>query len=390
MINHPPVFSSITTLVNNLDPGGTFTISTVSTDNDTVGTADTLSFYVCYSNSANFAGCAGGPSDTVCSASATSSPNAKCYYSDTAPTPAGNTTYYGFLYDSHGVAAAANSRSSTYTINNTASSLGTLQLNGGNNIDLFLKGTTTPVNTYIASVSDQNGCQSLLSATAKMYMSNVSGGYNCSANDNDCYSLGTTQCSLTGCGGASDYDGAFTCTTSLKYFAIPTNDIGNNTYEPYNWLSRITIYDGSNYTSTSSAGVELNTNTALDVLESKIDFGSDLFMGDNTGSANQTTTIVNIGNSPIKTNLSGTDMQGQAGGTITAGYIEWKLDSFNWSSGNDLSTVGEVISIYGPRPSSTSDVLDLMYWGIGIPYGSNATDYRGTNTFAVVLGDSGW
>lgn len=390
VINHPPVLSSVSTTDNNKDPGSIFTITTVSSDTDTVNGNDTLSLYVCYSNSASIAGCAGGVSDTVCSAVATSSPNAKCYYSDTAPTPPGSNTYYAFIYDNHGVPATGNSKTNSYTINNTPTSLGTLVLNGSADITLNIKGAgDKAVSAVMSSLTDLNGCQSLIGATAVEYMSNASGGYNCAANDNSCYQIGTGNCVLSNCDNANDMIATYTCTSNFKYYAIPTDDSSGNPNEQYNWLSYIIVNDGLNYTATTSAGVELITNTALDVSEETIDFGSNLFVGDNTGTDNETTSIYNSGNSPIKNNIFGTDMSGGSS-VIAVNYIKWKDLPFDYSIGNSLTNVAMDSGLILPKASSTTEVSRSLYWGIGIPFGVEPTAYTGTNSFSATLDNSNW
>lgn len=387
VINHPPNFTAVTTVTDNQDPGSTFVLRTTSSDTDSVNGADTLRLHVCATNDASFAGCA---STTICSAMSTSSPNAECYYTDTAPTPAGSNAYYAFVFDNHGLASLGNSRTSSYTIKNTPPTLGTASLNSGSEIQLGLKGAENQVVASVFSISDLNGCASLVSATSKIYFSNVTGGYNCASNDNDCYSVGVASSTFSDCSGGDDMIASLSSTAYLKYFAIPTDDYSSSMYKDYNWAARITVNDGATYVSTTSPGVELKTNTALDVAENTINFGNLLFMGDNSGAVNQTSTVVNYGNSPIKTNIYGTDLADSYSNIISVDNIEWNLDYFTWSNGTDLQTWGRDVPIYGPKPTSTADVYDFILWGIGVPFGSPPNVYNGQNTFTVFLDASGW
>lgn len=392
-VNHAPVFTSVSTTDNNKDPGGYFTISTVSSDNDSNGSNDTLNLYVCRTNSATDAGCTGGAADTVCYATATSSPNAKCYYQDTAPTPAGNNTYYAFVFDNHGLGATANSRTSTYTINNVSPSLGLLVLNGGANIRVNLKDAgDKAVSTINTSVTDYNGCTNLVSATAIIYMSNATNGYNCSANNNDCYQITTTNCIQTECDSVDDPTATYTCTANLKYYAAPTDNSTNNPNVSHNWLSRLQVFDGLNYGATSSTGVELLTNTALDVTEVLIDFGSDMFAGENSGANNATTTVYNAGNSPIDTNLSGTDMAGVPSGILDVGNIKWSFNQyFNYNfTGQTLTIAGQNADTETPKATTTTEVYDKVYWGVGIPFAADASTYTGQNVFEVIIDSDNW
>jgi len=392
-INHRPTFTSITTSVDNRDPGGTFTISSVSSETDTAGGADTLYLYVCRTNSATFAGCTGGAGNTVCQTIATTTPNALCNFTDTAPTPAGATTTYGFVYDSHGLAASANSRSSTYTVNNVPPTIGLLLLNGGANITVNLKGEADrQVQTVSTSITDVNGCATgLVSAVSTIYMSNATSSYSCTADDNDCYQIGTGNCVKSDCTGDNDQIATYTCTAGLKHFAIPTDDSSLNPWEPYNWLSRLQVFDGANYTASTSAGVELMTAQALLVQEAVIDFGSNIYAGEDTGTTNQPTTVVNAGNSPIDTDLSGIDMTGVPSGTIPAGNLEWSLVSgFNWSTGTDLTNGAVTVDMNLKKATTTIGVTKIIYWGIGIPFGSDPSVYTGQNVFEPLLDDTNW
>ena len=393
VINHPPVLTSASTANNNQDPGSTFNISTVSSDGDISGGADTLDMYICRGTTAAYGvGCAGGASDTICSVIATSSSNISCSYNDVAPTPAGDNDYNVFLFDEHGLAADNNYITSSYTVNNTPPILGSLVLNGNSDITLNLAGAPdVQIQTINTSVVDQNGCDTgLVSASAVIYMSGASGAYNCSDNENDCYQINISNCLKSDCIDDNDSVATYTCTASMKYFATPTDDSTGNPWATEDWLSYINIYDGSNYVSTSSNAVELITNIALDVPENVIDFGSNLFVGQNTGSDNSTTTIVNIGNSPIDTAISGTDMAGNPSGTIGVNNIEWDVNGFTWSNGTDLSSSDVDVNINAPNPISSAGTSDNLYWGIGVPYGADASIYYGLNNFSVKLDNNDW
>ena len=393
VINHPPAFTSVATEIENQDPGSTFKFETVSSETDIVGGEDTASLYICLVDNASSAGCAGVASNTVCSVIASTSDNLYCTYSDIAPTPATTTTYYAFMYDSHGLAATTNSLSDTYTINNVLPVLGTTVLNGGSKIDLNLKGASdTVVNVVNASIVDQNGCDSgIVSASAVIYMTGATNGVNCTDNDNDCYQLVPLNCTKNDCVDDNDPTASYTCSAGLAYFAVPTDPAEGNPNETHTWVGRIQVYDGANYVSESSVGVELITGPALNVPESLIDFGSGMFPGDDTGTTNSTTTIENAGNSPIDTDIAGTNMEGDTGDIITVNYIEWSLvDGFDYSTGNPLSLGGEPASIDISRPTTASGTTGMMYWGIEVPFGVDASIYNGENTFTVIFNETGW
>ena len=387
-VNHPPVLTSVSTDSSH-DPGGTFVINTVSSDTDTTGGNDTLTLYVCSTNSATVFGCTG---ETFCSAVAAASPNASCSFATSSPAAAGAWAYWAFVFDNHDTPAVANPRNSTYVINNVAPSLGALELNGGANIGLQIRPNQTVVQTVNTSVMDLNGCYDIDSAIARVYMSGVTGGYNCTANDNNCYQITTTNCVKSACDASDDTIATFTCTANLKYFAVPTDNSTGNPWEPYQWLSYLEVYDGANYVATTSPGVELSTSQALDVPENKIDFGAGFSPGDNTGTDNTVTTVINCGNSPIDTNLSGTNMVGYPTGVITVDNLKWDLSNFNWVTGTHvLTSSGANVDINAPKATTTLlSTEDEIMWGIGIPADADASTFTGKNTFTVILDNDGW
>jgi len=270
--------------------------------------------------------------------------------------------------------------------------LGTLTLNGGSDIALNMRGGgDKSVSTVNANITDNNGCQSLVSATAAIYLSSVAGTYGCTADDNNCYQITTGNCVISGCAGPSGTTATYTCTAGMKYYAIPTDVTAGNPWEPDNWISRINIFDGTVYTATTSSGVEVLTTQALDVLEPTINFGSNFQAGENTGTSSKTTNVMNIGNSPINSDLYGTNMNGNPSGTLGVANIEWSLtNQFPYTSGTDLLTSVAEAPINALKPTSTIDVIKPVYWGIGIPYGSDASTYTGLNTFSAVIYSSGW
>jgi len=176
----------------------------------------------------------------------------------------------------------------------------------------------------------------------------------------------------------------------MKSYAIPTDDSSNNPWEGDNWLSRMQVFDGSNYIATTSASVELITNEALDISENLIDFGGALGPGDDTGSVNQEVTIVNYGNSPLNGYLDGSDLRSSLA-AISVDHVEWSLLSgFSYSEGNDLSALSQLVDLALAKPTSDTNVEDMIYWGIGLPATTTSGVYEGTTTLSASLDISDW
>ncbi len=385
-VDHPPTFSAVTTLTDYKDPGSLINIQATAADTDT---NNTLNYFVCSTNGATSAGCTGGAGNTFCSVTATTSANPICHDQTPIPYPSGTYNYYAFVFDNFTLGATTSPQTGSFHINNTAPSLGSLALNGNNDITLNIKGAADKqVQLVDTSVTDLNGCQTLVSATGMIYRTDL--GYACGADDNNCYQITTANCVKSDCSGSSDAIATYTCTANFKYFADPTDNSTSNPWSADNWTGRLQVYDGSNYAATTSPAVEVNTNLALNVPQTKIDFGK-LDAGTDTGTTNQSVTVVNYGNSPINSDVSGTDLTGQIPSSLVSTYIHWDLtQNFSYASGNTLKNGGEVVSVNLAKPTSVATTSNLIYWGIGIPPAATHTYFHGSSTFAAVLNGSGW
>ena len=387
-VNHAPSFSSASTTDNSKDPGGTFTVTGFVTDADTEGGVDDLTLYVCEANSwATSTGCVG---NTLCTGTSTT-PDISCQFTDTAPTPHGSYTYYAFVKDWHEMPASGNSRSATYNINNVAPTISNVILNNGNNIYLNIKGA--PAKTVWAtstSVSDSNGCDDLVDATSTIYMSSVAGAENCGTNNNDCYKALAANCFITDCGTQPDAIATMACSVNLEFYAIPTDNATGTPYATSTWLAAINAYDenfSASAISTSTADVV--AAAALGVNETTIPYGT-IVAGQNTGTYNATTTVVNFGNTPLDNYIDGTWMV-NGGNHITEDRQQYGLLNFNYGTGTFTlsSTTPQYVNIDVPRPTSAVDVSDQVFWGIGVPLGILSGNYSGTNTFTAALDPNG-
>ena len=327
---------------------------------------------------------------TFCTATATDV--ISCEWTDAAPTPDADYDYWVFVSDHHTMAADNNSQTSNYTINNVAPVVNGVYLvpNDATNISLNLRGAAA-VNIYASStnVVDQNGCLDLVGATSTVYWENVTGSYGCAADDTDCYEIGAVSCTITDCGGAGDAKATITCDTDLEFIARPTgpsSDVSGTT-----WFAALHVYDNNGATTTgvTPSGTNVLTNTALDVTQDTIAYGS-LKSNENSGTSTASTTIENYGNSPLNVDISGTDMV-KGGDSIPIENQEYSLtENFNYGAGTSASsTATEVDLITTVRPTTLAGNNDYLYWGIAIPAVPSG-EYKGDNTFAVNLDETGW
>ncbi|OGF25027.1 hypothetical protein A2331_00560 [Candidatus Falkowbacteria bacterium RIFOXYB2_FULL_34_18] len=391
-VNHAPTISLVTTSDNNKAPGGTFTVQITATDTD-VNLADTIYFDICGTNSwASTTHCA----VQLCQATSTIQGGATtttCQFTDTAPTPDQNYTYFAYIRDWHDFAGTNNGTSTYYTIVNVAPSITSVMLHGGINIEPNIKGAAEVTATTTAVVTDNNGCADLANATSSIYWSNATNLENCTADDNNCYQMTTVECAQTSgsCTGVTDSNAIYICTTTIAFHAVPT-DVG--TWTATNWLAGLKGIDnnGAFGVGTTTTGVELIAAAALDVDQSGIDYGT-MNAGNDTGDNNATTTIVNYGNTPIDTTVQAQDDMKSGSYFILATQQEWSLTNFTWGTGTDLasSSVSIDIDVLINRPTNQTDVTDDLYWGLGLPVTTHSGDYTGTTTFSVVMDmDGNW
>ncbi|MCL9972016.1 MAG: DUF2341 domain-containing protein, partial [Candidatus Pacebacteria bacterium] len=251
--------------------------------------------------------------------------------------------------------------------------LSAFNLNNDLPIGLTEGATTTIYAT--STVTDNNGFADILFATSSIYRSVV--GPLCSADNNNCYQIASTSCSLTNCSGNSC---RVQCAADIQYFADPTD---TGAFSAQNWLAGISVEDSTGLRDTQTTpGVELLTLQALSVTAA-IDYGS-LEVGSTTGATNQQTTVLNTGNANIDIQLEGTSLTG-TGSSIPVGEQKFATTTFSYSACSIcqfLTGTATTFEVDLPKPTSTSTPsADDVYWGINVPTGTKAVPHSGTNTF---------
>src|SRR3989339_102392 len=340
-VNHAPTIDLVITSDNNKAPGGTFTVTASSTDTDVLGGADTIYFDICATNSwSTTTRCA----VSLCYATSTISGGitaTSCQFTINSVVPDQNYTYYAYIQDWHNLAGTNNGTSTYYTVINVAPIVSGVVINNTIDIAPNLKGSAEAIATSTGTVTDSN----------------------------------TT----------------YTCTTQIAFYAVPTDTSARYASSTV-WRAALAISDdnGAFGIATSVAGVDVETNTALDVTESGINYGT-MSAGSNTGNNNATTTVVNYGNSPLDAGIYGTDMI-DSPYYIRATYQEYSLINFGWGAGTDLSSSTipyAELDVLIARPTSLTNVTDEVLWGLGLPVTTHSGDYTGTTTFVAIIDENG-
>lgn len=434
IVNHRPSFGGIS---NNgpVDPGDTLIHTSVSSDTDTSGTADTVQLIVC--SSAGFDTvtdtCTGG---TLATSSFVSG-NATTSLVITVPTQ--DNTYDAFVYmvDNHGHEATGGSfgTNDAYTVSNVAPTIdgSQISLNDGNNLIIDTPAGETTGFTLSFVANDANSCENSAAGAeitdyiASVYRSGI-GSSTCDVtaanyNPNNCYpsevgaATWNISCSATttgagACGGSGDATELWECTFPLWYVADPTDAAAvTPVFEADDWRAAVAAVDDNSATSTlfeqsTAAGIEVQSALFFSLDTAEIPYGS-LAPGDNVaGSTTINTTVRPTGNVGIDTNLSGLHMcpDGVTVGTCTnigsstatSSIPEYQQEysattsGFVYGSGTDLTSAPVEFELNVPKATATSSQpTGITYWGIEIPATiSFAGLYTGRNTIQAVTSES--
>lgn len=394
-VNHAPDFTYTYTSDDNKDPGGTFTVTASSTDSDTADQADEMYMYVCSTDSwATSTGCT---ATEWCSGTSTTD-SIDCSFATTTPAMDDDWSYNVFVKDWHEFAAPANSRTNTYTVNNVAPQVSSVSLNEGSNISVSFRGMPEVEASITGQISDNNVCTDISHATSSVYWSSVTGAYNCSADDDNCYQVGSVDCSMDSgtCTGGSDSNASYTCTTTMAYHAIPTDASDGNPNSGTWWLGAIRAFDDDGATHVDVSpddAVDVEGTVALHLSEEEVPYGV-VRGGMDTGDYNATTTTWNYGNVPLDNGIEGADMvkDDASGEVIEVWNQTYELSTFTYPGSWTLtSTSTEQRDITAPKPTTASpDVYDEMYWGIAIPAGKSSGNYYGSTTFQAIVDGDDW
>lgn len=240
---------------------------------------------------------------------------------------------------------------------------------------ILVEGQTVTISAT-GTVTDLNGWADILYATSTYFRSGV--GTSCSANDNNCYRLTSLDCPLNGCVANSC---TIECTADIQFFAEPTDP--SSDYAGEDWKAELFVVDSTgNVATTTSDGVELMTLLGIALTASNINYGL-VQLDTDTGSINATSTLRNTGNDAIDIGLFGTDLT-NGSSSIPVGNQKFATSSFTYAGCaicSALSGTASTLEVDLAKPTSTTPVIDDLYWGIYVPLGVAGTTHYGQNTF---------
>lgn len=277
----------------------------------------------------------------------------------------------------------ADTSSTQVIVGNSTPSLSSTTFN--NSSDITLTENTTTAIYATTTVTDANGCGTIVAVMADFYRSDIT-ETNCDesseAVNNYCYPDVTCTVASGTCSGGADTTADYVCTINMQYYADATD--AGSTYAATNWSVTFEAGDGTASSTESTASVEVNTLLSLNV-DASLDYGT-LSANTDSGATNSTTTVTNTGNENMDPELSGTTMT-SGGDTIAIANQEYASAPFTYTAGTDLSASATQINLALPKPySTTSPVTADISWGLGIDAGQPNGTYTGTNTIGAAAG----
>ncbi len=277
---------------------------------------------------------------------------------------------------------AGTSLTSQVVVGTAAPTVTGISVNGGSSITLT-PNTATNVSVN-ATINDANGCTEISGGTTTvlLYRSGVSSS-TCigAANNLDCYIATAFTASSTCSGGTTNT----TTTFPVQYFAQATD--ASSSFSGQSWIATVDFRTSGGATGTAdSAGVALNTLTALNVTTSSINYGT-ITAGTNTGSSNQQTTVTNAGNSSSSLQLSAQATLTSGANSIATSSQVYATSTFTYP-GASVPLSGTPAAVSGfllTSPTSTTNVSSIVYWGLSVPFGTPTGTYSGTNVFTALF-----
>ena len=422
-VNKRPV---LTDFGNNgpVNPGGTLTFYSSSTDPDTVPGEDTIKLVVCQTNSYNTTTntCSSG---FLASTTVGVTADASAVYSLASIVRDDVYGAYGFIVDQYGHEALANPINENFTVNNVAPTTlsGDIVLNEGNDItltvaadettgfdlDFVLRDANSCVNTSGTPGSEFAGYRAAVYRTAigTTTCNSTAGSYN----PNNCYpsQASTATWNLvctpdTGtCSGPGDDTMTYNCEFPLWFVADPTDAV--SPYAADTWSAAVAGVDDDSAIGPLVAGAarELISFTAIDLVTAEIPYGA-LEPGSNSGTLSATTELLSVGNTGIDQQVQGESMcttfavgnECPVSTTSTVPENQQKFASTSLSYGSVLalslsSTSPTEVELDINKTTSTSTPSSgLTYWGIAVPSSITlAGSYEGLNTFYGVTAEPG-
>ena len=283
---------------------------------------------------------------------------------------------------------AGSSVTSTVTVSTATPVISSVNIDGTNPATITLTANATTSVNVEATLSDVNGCGELTGGTTTilLYRSGVTSSTCFSASSNlNCY-IATSFSTSSVCSAGSEIT---TTTFNVYYFAQATD--ASSSFSGQNWLATIyfttpDVTTGTGGSTQSTSSNVIATLTALNVTTSSLNYGT-LQASSTTGGVNQIATTTNAGNSSSSLQLSASQTLLNGANIISTSSQGYSTSTFTYP-GTSTALTGAPVTVQGfllTSPTSTSNVLQPIYWGLAVPNGTATGTYNGTNLFTALF-----
>jgi len=219
-----------------------------------------------------------------------------------------------------------------------------------------------------ALVTDLNGANDITIVEGAFGVSVFGKGLCSESNENPALCYYNTNCTTYTIVNATTRN--YTCSHTVRYFAdVNTGSVLNN------WSARFDVQDSESSNSGISISTEYIENmTAIDVVETFLNFGS-MALGETTlNDSEVNSTIANCGNWRMNVNVSGTDLPCNTQGTISVGQLKYN-GTFGTEYASDTALSTSSVKIpqfaggfgYIGYASTDAGKSDQISWQISIP-----------------------
>lgn len=273
----------------------------------------------------------------------------------------------------------ADTNTPSVTVGNSAPTMDSIILNGGNAI-------TLTGNTYVAvsgttTVYDNNGYADIRYATSVLFNNNTTTCGSASANANWCYYIASSSCATSSCSGISCI---LTCSANVWFIADPST--ASSSYPTKDWQMSVFVMDSGSNSITGTTSQELNILSSF-LLTPTTPYGTV-----NPGATSSAITVyaTNTGNYHMDLQVSGVNMV-SGGNSIAVGQQKYSTNTIaNWNTqGTALTVTPTNFNVALPKPTATtSNSVEDTFWMINIPTSTAQGTYTGTNTLDYIWASS--
>jgi len=270
-----------------------------------------------------------------------------------------------FTTSSGGAAGSAGGSSGENPVSPVVSTINFAYTDGGTALG-FSEGITPGLSTttvYVyGTVVDGNGSGTITGVTSAFYRTGATDS--CTPNDFNCYTP-ASSCVVTATTATAAH---FACRYDIASFIDATDTVG--TFPSDSWTARVTATDTSNFTTFTTADIEMNSLAAFTLATSTIAFASMPLGATTTASTSQSITLSQAGNVAADVMLSSfQNLTCSQAGFIPKENLKWSITPVDYTDVNAISFTSTPVRAFlnVPRKIDATTPTGTTYFNLGIP-----------------------